>query len=57
MTRHEPVPEDERRESAVIVFADVDLIADQVAFERNVFGLVQTANDNHKLLLNSRVSA
>jgi ABC-type uncharacterized transport system involved in gliding motility auxiliary subunit len=53
MVRKEPVPEEERGESSVLVFADVDLISDQVAFERNILGLVLTANDNHKLLLNA----
>ncbi|MEE8277341.1 MAG: hypothetical protein V3R89_01280, partial [Thermoanaerobaculia bacterium] len=42
-----------RGESTVLVFADVDLISDQIAFQRNFLGLVLTANDNHKLLLNS----
>jgi ABC-type uncharacterized transport system involved in gliding motility auxiliary subunit len=47
------VPEGARGEAAVMVFADVDFIADAVAFERNLFGLVEAANDNHKLLLNA----
>jgi ABC-type uncharacterized transport system involved in gliding motility auxiliary subunit len=53
MVHKVPVPEEERGESSVLVFADVDLISDQVAFERNILGLVLTANDNHKLFLNA----
>jgi ABC-type uncharacterized transport system involved in gliding motility auxiliary subunit len=37
----------------VLVFADVDVLSDAIAFERNFLGLVLSANDNHKLLLNS----
>ncbi len=48
----DPVPEDERRQATVMVFADVDLISDQVAFQNTPFGAIAT-NDNHKVLLNS----
>ncbi len=53
MIRHEPVPDSERGEATVLVFADVDVLSDAIAFERNFLGLVLSANDNHKLLLNS----
>jgi ABC-type uncharacterized transport system involved in gliding motility auxiliary subunit len=53
MIRKEPVPEEERGESTVLLFSDVDVISDQVAFQRNFLGLILTANDNHKLLLNA----
>jgi ABC-type uncharacterized transport system involved in gliding motility auxiliary subunit len=35
-----------------MVFADVDLISDQVAFQNTPFGAIAT-NDNHKVLLNA----
>ena len=50
--RKEPVPEEERAESTVLVFADVDFISDQVAFQNTPFGAIAT-NDNHKVLLNA----
>lgn len=53
MIHRDPVPEEERGESTVLLFADVDLISDQIAFQRNFLGLVLAANDNHKLLLNA----
>ena len=53
MIRLEPVPESERGEATVLVFSDVDVLSDAIAFERNFLGLVMSANDNHKLLLNS----
>jgi hypothetical protein len=53
MIRREPVPESERGEATVLVFSDVDVLSDAIAFERNFLGLVMSANDNHKLLLNS----
>lgn len=53
MIRQEPVGEAERGESTVVLMADVDLISDQIAFQRNFLGLVLAANDNHKLLLNA----
>lgn len=53
MIRHEPVPEEERAEATLLVFSDVDLLSDTIAFERNFLGLVLSANDNHRLLLNS----
>lgn len=49
----EPLPEEERGEAAVVVFADVDFIHDQIAFLQNPFGIIQAANDNHKVVLNS----
>ena len=49
----DPLPEEERGEAAVVVFADVDFIHDQIAFLQNPFGIVQAANDNHKVVLNS----
>ncbi|MEM1246013.1 MAG: Gldg family protein [Acidobacteriota bacterium] len=53
MLRREPVPEEERGEGAVLVFADVDFITDQLAFIQNPLGIVQAANDNHRVFLNS----
>ncbi len=47
----DPVPEDQRKEAAVVVFADVDFVSNQVAFQQSLFGLA-AANDNHKLFLN-----
>lgn len=51
--RREAVDPSQYAGSTVIVFADVDFISDQIAFQRNFLGLVTAANDNHKLLLNS----
>lgn len=48
----EAVPEEERGEATVLVFADVDFISDQVAFQNTPFGAI-AANDNHKVLLNA----
>ncbi|RMH17398.1 MAG: hypothetical protein D6696_15840 [Acidobacteria bacterium] len=48
----DPVPEEARREATVVVFADVDFIADPIAFQNSLFG-VQAANDNYKVLLNA----
>jgi ABC-type uncharacterized transport system involved in gliding motility auxiliary subunit len=53
MIHQDPVPEEERADSTVIVFTDVDLISNQVAFQQNFLGLTLASNDNHKLLLNS----
>ena len=53
MIHQDPVPEEERGESTVLVVSDVDVISDQIAFQRNFLGLVLATNDNHKLLLNS----
>lgn len=47
-----PVPEAERKEATVVVFADVDFISDQVAFQSTPIGALAT-NDNHKVLLNA----
>ena len=49
----DPLPEEEREEAAVVVFADVDFVHDQIAFLQNPFGIVQAQNDNHKVVLNS----
>jgi ABC-type uncharacterized transport system involved in gliding motility auxiliary subunit len=49
----DPVPDAERRDATVIVFSDVDLISDPLAFQRNILGIVNAANDNHQVLLNS----
>ena len=51
MIHMEPVAEEERAESAVLVFADVDFVSDQVAFQQSIFG-PQNVNDNYKLLVN-----
>ncbi len=51
--RRDPLPEEERAEAAVVVFADVDFVHDQVAFLQNPFGIIQAQNDNHKVVLNS----
>ena len=48
----DPVPEDERTAATVMVFADVDFISDQVAFQNSPFGAI-AVNDNHKVLLNA----
>ena len=53
MIQKSAVPEDQRAESTVLVYADVDLISDALGFRRNILGIVQAANDNHKLFLNS----
>lgn len=53
IVRQEPIPEAERGEGAVLVFSDVDFISDALAFIQNPLGMVQVANDNHKVLLNS----
>ncbi len=46
------VPEEERAEATVMVFADVDFISAGAAFQNTPFGAV-AMNDNHKVLLNS----
>ncbi len=48
----DPVPAEERAEATVMVFADVDFISDQVAFQNTPFGAI-ASNDNHKVLLNA----
>ncbi len=48
----DPVPQEEYSESTVMVFADVDFISDQVAFQNSPFGAL-AVNDNHKVLLNA----
>jgi len=52
MVTQEPVSEDQRAEATVMVFADVDFISDQVAFQATPIGAL-AANDNHKVLLNA----
>jgi ABC-type uncharacterized transport system involved in gliding motility auxiliary subunit len=49
----DPVAEADRKDATLIVFSDVDLISDPLAFQRNILGIVTAANDNHKVLLNS----
>lgn len=53
MLRKEPVPEEERGEATVMVFADVDFVGDQIAFLQSPFGILQAANDNHRVMLNA----
>jgi ABC-type uncharacterized transport system involved in gliding motility auxiliary subunit len=53
MIRKEPLPEEQRKESAVVVFSDVDFISDQLAFISNPFGMLQAANDNHRVMMNA----
>ena len=53
MIQKSAVPEDQRAETTVLVYADVDLISDALGFQRNILGVIQATNDNHKLLLNS----
>lgn len=53
MIRKEPVPEQQRAEATVMVFADVDFVSDQIAFLQSPFGIVQAANDNHRVMLNA----
>lgn len=52
MVTTEPVPDERRADATVMVVADTDLIADQVAFQNSLLGTV-AVNDNHKLLLNA----
>jgi ABC-type uncharacterized transport system involved in gliding motility auxiliary subunit len=52
MVTTEPVAEDARAEATVLVVADSDIIADQVAFQNSILGTI-AVNDNHKLLLNA----
>jgi ABC-type uncharacterized transport system involved in gliding motility auxiliary subunit len=52
MITTEPVAEAERAEATVLVVADTDLLADQVAFQNSLIGTI-AVNDNHKLLLNA----
>jgi ABC-2 type transport system permease protein len=52
MTTVEPVPDELRADATVLIVADTDLIADQLAFQNSLLGTV-AANDNHKLLLNA----
>jgi len=48
----DPVPAEEYQPATVMVFADVDFISDQVAFQNSPFGAL-AVNDNHKVLLNA----
>lgn len=52
MITTEPVAEDDRAEATVLIVADTDLIADQLAFQNSLIGTI-AVNDNHKLLLNA----
>jgi len=52
MVTTEPVPEENRAAATVMVVADTDIIADQIAFQNSLLGTI-AANDNHKLLLNA----
>lgn len=52
MITKEAVAEDKLADARVLIFADVDFITNQVAFQKSMFG-VQAVNDNHKILLNS----
>lgn len=52
MITTDPVSDDRRAEATVLVVADTDLIADQVAFQNSLLGTI-AVNDNHKLLLNA----
>jgi ABC-2 type transport system permease protein len=52
MVTTEPVPEEARAEATVLVVADTDIIADQIAFQNSILGTI-AVNDNHKLLLNA----
>ena len=47
------VPDAQRAETTVLVYADVDWISDTLGFQRNILGVIQATNDNHKLFLNS----
>ena len=53
MTQKSAVPDDQRAETTVLVYADVDLISDSLGFRRNILGVIQATNDNYKLFLNS----
>ncbi len=46
------VPSENYQPASVMVFADVDFIADELAFQKSIFGL-QATNDNHKVMLNA----
>ncbi|MEM7354228.1 MAG: Gldg family protein, partial [Acidobacteriota bacterium] len=52
IVQKDAVPEDQRGAATVMVFADVDFISDQVAFQNSPFGAI-AVNDNHKVLLNA----
>lgn len=47
-----PVADEERDEATVLVFADVDFLSDQLAFQQSIFGPA-AVNDNHLILLNA----
>ena len=53
MIQKRAVPESQHTETTVLVYADVDVISDALGFQRNILGVIQATNDNHKLLLNS----
>jgi ABC-type uncharacterized transport system involved in gliding motility auxiliary subunit len=52
MITTEPVPEERRAEASVLIVADTDIVADQIAFQNSLIGTI-AVNDNHKLLLNA----
>jgi len=52
MVTTEPVAGEKRAEATVLVVADTDIIADQIAFQNSLLGTI-AVNDNHKLLLNA----
>ena len=52
MVTTEPVSEENRAEATVVVVADTDIIADQIAFQNSLLGTI-AVNDNHKFLLNA----
>ena len=53
MVKKDAVPDDQRAETTVLVYADVDVISDSLGFQRNILGVIQATNDNHRLFLNS----
>ena len=48
----EAVPEEEKQDGRVLVFADVDFISNMLAFQQSFFGTV-AVGDNHKVLMNA----
>ncbi len=52
MIEKEAIPEDQLAESRVMVFGDLDFVADQLAFQQSLFG-VRPNYDNHKLFMNA----
>jgi ABC-type uncharacterized transport system involved in gliding motility auxiliary subunit len=52
MMTTEPVAEEDRAEATVLIVADTDIVADQIAFQNSLLGTI-AVNDNNKLLLNA----